>query len=421
MKSIIEMYKIGRGPNTDLHCMPLMACQEISEMIKKEYSRVDHLEICLYNEFAKYYPIDKQIHKAFIDGFKNLHAPVKIKVVKIPPPAARNPHTFDIYVYLTKKGEINIMHRIIGVGAGNYIITDSKKIPKYNFKNFSEIEQYFLNHKHLSFYDYAKQFEKEGLVQKHFTKCWSLMQKVIASGLSKTGTIYLHNFYTKGMKFKRCARAIFNNKFKNESPAEKVNRLISAYTYAIGEENAIGCDLVISPTASTTCVVWGCLKYVIDTYKPTMKKLINALCGAGLLVSLIEQNASLSSDLVGCAGPMGVACGIAASVASHIIYNANITEMGSAFEMALEHCLGLICDSLCHLPIVPCIKRSASYAVRAYEIAILNNIIVKTPPLCKLDDVINTMYETGRDLVNHHKQIGYTGFTKLAKNVFIKK
>ena len=81
------------------------------------------------------------------------------------------------------------------------------------------------------------------------------MQKVIASGLSKTGTIYLHNFYTKGMKFKRCARAIFNNKFKNESPAEKVNRLISAYTYAIGEENAIGCDLVISPTASTTCVV----------------------------------------------------------------------------------------------------------------------------------------------------------------------
>ena len=421
MKSVIEMYKIARGPNSDLHCMPFLASQEIAKMIKNEYRSIDHLEICLYNEFAKYYAIDKQIHQSFIDGFKSLHVPIRFKIVKIAPPAARGPHTFDIYVYLTKKGEINVMHRIIGTGAGNYIITDSKKNSKYSFKNFNEIEHYFLKHKHLSFYDYVKSFEKEGIVEKHFTKCWNLMQKVISTGLSKTGFICLHNSKTKKIKLKRYAREIFNNKFKNESPAERINRLISAYTYAIGEENAVGCDLVISPTASVTCVVWGCLKYVVDTYKPSMKKIINALCGAGLLASLVDQNASLSSDVVGCAGPIGVACGMAAAAASHIIYNANITEMGSAFEMALEHCLGLVCDSLCHLPIVPCIKRGASYATRAYEIAILNNIIIKTPQLCKLDDVINAMYETGRDLINNHKQIGYLGFSEHAKDIFFKK
>lgn len=420
MKSVLEMYKIARGPNTDMQCMPFLACQEITKMIKSEYRKIDHLEVCLYNELAKYYQFDKLIHSAIIDGFKDLHAPVKIKAVKIAPPAARGPHTFDIYVYLTKEGEINVMHRVIGTGAGNYIITDIKKISKYGFKNFDEMEQYFLKHKHLTFYDYVKQFEKEGIVEKHFIKCWNLIKKVISSGLAKTGFIPLNNSDVKGIKLKRHAKEIYLNKFKNESPSEKINRLISAYTYAIGEENITGCDVVISPTASTTCVVWGCLKYIVDTYKPTTKKFINALCGAGLLVSLVEQNGSLSASLVGCAGPMGVACGMAAAAASHIIYNANITQMGSAFEMALEHCLGLVCDSLCHIPIIPCIKRGATYAVRAYEIAILNNIIVKTPRLCKLDDVIKTMYETGQDININHKKIGYIGFSRNIKDIFSK-
>ena len=72
MRSVIEIYKIARGPNTDLQCMPFLACQEITKMIKSEYRKIDHLEVCLYNELAKYYQFDKLIHSAFIDGFKDL-------------------------------------------------------------------------------------------------------------------------------------------------------------------------------------------------------------------------------------------------------------------------------------------------------------------------------------------------------------
>ena len=162
MKSIIEVYKIGYGPNTDLHCMPYVACKEIKKMILNDFKKIDSIEICLYNEFAKYYHNDCKFKRVMIDGFKELKVPVRIKAVKITPPAVRALYTFDVNINLMKKTQ-TITHRVIGTGGGNYIITDIAKKPKYPFQNFAEMEKYFLTHKNISFLKYVNSFEKNDI------------------------------------------------------------------------------------------------------------------------------------------------------------------------------------------------------------------------------------------------------------------
>ncbi len=139
-------------------------------------------------------------------------------------------------------------------------------------------------------------------------------------------------------------------------------------------------------------------------------RLIEAFCAAGIFASLVDNKASIDPIEIGCQGPMGTACGMAAVVVAVILYDANFEECARAFAMALEHSLGIICDAISTYPIIPCIQRCSSYATRAYEIAIINHSLMKTPELCKIDDLIKVMVETGGDLIAKNRRIGIGGF-----------
>ncbi len=143
--------------------------------------------------------------------------------------------------------------------------------------------------------------------------------------------------------------------------------------------------------------------------------MINAFCAAGIFASLVDKGASIAPIDVGCQGPMGTACGMAAVITAVVLYDAGIEECGRAFEMALEHSLGIICDSLNSYPIIPCIQRCSSFATRGYEIAVMNHILYKTPELCKLDDLIKVIGETGGDLIAKNRRLGVGGFAEHAK------
>ncbi|MCQ2957156.1 MAG: L-serine ammonia-lyase, iron-sulfur-dependent, subunit alpha [Mycoplasmoidaceae bacterium] len=150
--------------------------------------------------------------------------------------------------------------------------------------------------------------------------------------------------------------------------------------------------------------------YLLNDYEVTTKKMINAFCAASIFAGLVDSGASLAPIDVGCQGPIGTACGMAAVLAAVVLYDADIYECGRAFEMALEHSLGIICDSLNSYPIIPCIQRCASFATRAYEIAVLNHSLMSTPELCKLDDLIKVIGETGGDLIAKNRRLGMGGF-----------
>lgn len=155
--------------------------------------------------------------------------------------------------------------------------------------------------------------------------------------------------------------------------------------------------------------------YLLNDYEVTSKQMINAFCAAGIFASLVDHKASLAPIDVGCQGPMGTACGMAAVIAAICLYDAKVDECGRAFEMAMEHSLGIICDAMSSLPIVPCIQRCSAFATRAFELAVLNHSLMATPELCKLDDLLQVLNETGGDLIAKNRRLGIGGFADHAK------
>lgn len=410
MKSILQMYKIGKGPTTTQNMAAYRACKKIAQELKP--GEVDAIEVRLYNEFAR---LDSQLKSSqdILDAFKNWSkVPVKVVTNFPTPPAARHPLTFD--VILIKNKEYVGKHRVVSTGCGNFFITDQLEATaksRYHFESFEEMKEYFLKNK-ISYLDFCAKAQSKEEITAHFDKCLALMDKVIDDGLKSSGLLKLTD---ARIKYERRAKHIFETKLPKENDDQEMIRLISAYAYAIGEEAASRAEVVVSPSCGTTATTWAAIKWVKDKFKPSKEKLYNAMCIAGLIASLIDQNASINANEAGCQAELSTACGMASVIAAYVMYDAKIDELGRVWEMAIEHCLGITCCAVCALPLVPCIQRAAAFAVRAIENAVLNHVLMGSEELCKLDDVIKVMYETGKDLAVAHKSADFEGFAAYAK------
>jgi len=80
-----------------------------------------------------------------------------------------------------------------------------------------------------------------------------------------------------------------------------------------------------------------------------------------------------------------------------------------AAEIAMEHHLGLTCDPIGGLVQIPCIERNtmgAIKAINAAELALETDAKnVKVP----LDKVVNTMWETAKDMNTKYKETSEGG------------
>ena len=87
-------------------------------------------------------------------------------------------------------------------------------------------------------------------------------------------------------------------------------------------------------------------------------RILRALATAGLFGNVAKTNASISGAEVGCQGEVGVACAMAAAAACQL-FGGTPAQIEYAAEMGLEHHLGLTCDPVCGLGLVPCSERNA--------------------------------------------------------------
>ena len=85
-----------------------------------------------------------------------------------------------------------------------------------------------------------------------------------------------------------------------------------------------------------------------------------------------------------------------------------------AAEVAMEHHLGLTCDPICGLVQIPCIERNAVAAMRAINAASLAYFLSDSRKI-SFDLVIQTMYETGKDLAHPYRETAEGGLAKLYK------
>ena len=108
---------------------------------------------------------------------------------------------------------------------------------------------------------------------------------------------------------------------------------------------------------------------------------------------------------------IGSACSMAAAGLA-ALYKLNLDQVEYAAEIAMEHHLGLTCDPVGGLVQIPCIERNAVAAMRAINAVNLSRFLYETRKI-SFDQVVDTMYKTGRDLNEKYRETAHGGLAEL--------
>ena len=123
---------------------------------------------------------------------------------------------------------------------------------------------------------------------------------------------------------------------------------------------------------------------------------------------LFKKGATISAAAGGCQAEIGVSSAMAAGALA-FVSGANTRQVLMAAEIAMEHHLGLSCDPIGGLVQIPCIERNTMGAIKAITAA---QLALKSDPkdaIVSLDDVIKTMWETGKDMMSKYKETSEGG------------
>ena len=229
------------------------------------------------------------------------------------------------------------------------------------------------------------------------------MMSNVEDGLKKDG-------YLPGkLKVKRKAKEIYYSIEEGENEQIREKRLICAYAFAASEENASGGEVVTAPTCGACGIIPALVKY-FDT-KYSHRKIINALKVAGIIGLIVKHNASISGAECGCQAEIGTASSMGAAFVT-FLRGGSIYQIERAAEISMEHLLGLTCDPIEGYVQIPCIERNAVYALRSIEASSLALFIDPSMNKISFDTVVETMYQTGKDLLNGYRETAQSGLAK---------
>ena len=187
----------------------------------------------------------------------------------------------------------------------------------------------------------------------------------------------------------------------------------NAYALAVNEVNAAGGQVVTAPTNGAAGIVPAVLHYYRRFEAGADDGgVARFLLTAAAIGMLYKQNASISGAEMGCQGEVGVACSMAAAGLVSALHGSN-EQIENAAEIGMEHNLGLTCDPVAGLVQIPCIERNAMGSVKAINAARLA-LRGDGSHKVSLDQVINTMRQTGLDMSTIYKETSQGG---LAVNV----
>ena len=171
--------------------------------------------------------------------------------------------------------------------------------------------------------------------------------------------------------------------------------------YGVTNNESIG-DLFI---AGIVPAVLAYYDHFIESVSPDIYT--RYFMAAGAIGALYKMNASISGAEVGCQGEVGVACSMAAAGLAELL-GGSPEQVCVAAEIGMEHNLGLTCDPVAGQVQVPCIERNAIASVKAINAARMA-MRRTSEPRVSLDKVIETMYETGKDMNAKYRETSRGG------------
>jgi len=251
-------------------------------------------------------------------------------------------------------------------------------------------------------------WRSEDEVFRRIDAIWDAMRDCIERGLRTEGVLP-----GKMAVIRRAPKLYRSLSARGEPAALDAMEWVNTYAIAVNEENAAGGRVVTSPTNGAAGIIPAVLMYY-DRFVPDANEagIRRFMLTAGAIGILYKVNASISGAEMGCQGEVGVACSMAAGGLAAALGGSN-DHVEEAAEIGMEHNLGLTCDPIGGLVQIPCIERNAMGAVKAINAAKLAMHGDGTHKVT-LDQVIETMRQTGLDMSSHYKETSQGG---LAVNV----
>ncbi len=445
--SIFDIFKIGIGPSSSHTVGPIKAAREFVSRLEPSLKSVRKLEVRLYGSLAytgKGHGSDSAILLGLsgeepetidpdsVDGMlKQINTDHRLNIgadtaIDFDPdndlifdygePLAR--HTNGMrFTAFDDKGNTLLTDDYFSLGGGFIVRGDEEEPsmqtgePPHPFSDGAGLlEQSKTNG--LSIPDLVHQNElswrSETEVNQKLTSIWDAMQACVQRGLHTEGVLPGRMAVTR-----RAARLYRSLKSREHESGLETMDWVNTYAIAVNEENAAGGRVVTSPTNGAAGIIPAVLHYykyfIADFEEEGVKRFLLA---AGAIGILYKINASISGAEMGCQGEVGVACSMAAAglVAA---FNGTANQLENAAEIGMEHNLGLTCDPIGGLVQIPCIERNAMGSLKAINAARLA-MQGDGSHRVSLDQVINTMRQTGLDMSTIYKETSQGG---LAVNV----
>jgi len=451
MTSIFDLFKIGIGPSSSHTVGPMRAARRFVEELASEglLSETDAVTIDLYGSLALTgigHATDRAILLGLMGEMPDEVDPATIeaKLAEVrehnflrllgKQPVIFNPqhdlvfrrtevlpgHSNGMRFVAYNWGKQTLASRIFYSIGGGFILADgeqpaeanqaARQVP-YPFKSAGELLR--LGSEHAKpIWELVRENEKvlrsEHEIHSGIARIWQVMKDCTHRGLRTEGIL------EGGLKVRRRAADMYRSLCDRDTtdPLAVVD-WINLFAIAVNEENAAGGRVVTAPTNGAAGVVPAVAHYYqafVDGADD--QGIFRYFLTAGAIGILYKENASISGAEVGCQGEVGVACSMAAGGLVAALEGTN-EQVEHAAEIGMEHNLGMTCDPIAGLVQIPCIERNAFGAVKAVNAArmAMNEL---GDHKVSLDQVIRTMYETGRDMQARYKETSLAG---LAVNV----
>jgi len=397
MKSIRDIYKIGKGPSSS----HTMGPERAARLFLEQNPNADSFRVVLYGSLSKTgvgHGTDRVLNQVF--------SPISTEIV-FSDEILGNSHPNTLDFYAVKDGKDAAYLRVESIGGGDIRIPGQPHLdppevyPENSFAEIADFCKWRYIHK-LS--DYVELNEGEEIWD-FLMNVWLTMKQSIVDGLNATGTL------PGGLNVQRKAKFLKDQIPEEKNPALLEFQQIAAYAYAVAEQNADNGTIVTAPTCGACGVVPSVLKYVQDTRGFTDEEIIRGLAAAGIIGSLTKRNASISGAECGCQAEIGTACSMAAAALAEL-YGQDLDQVEYAAEVAMEHHLGLTCDPICGLVQIPCIERNAVAAMRAMNACSLSYFLTGSRNI-SYDMVCRAMHDTGIHLHHQFRETSEGGLARI--------
>ena len=395
MKSLKELFRIGKGPSSS----HTMGPQQAAKLFAERNSDAKSFEVTLYGSLAATGK-GHQTDVAIIDVLQPL-APVEI----VWKPSEFLPFHPNGMRYVAKSGDGNTLDdwTVYSVGGGalseGKTGTSANEPPEvYGMNTMTEIMKWCYDNGR-SYWEYVDITEGPEIWD-YLMEVWKAMQDSVERGINTEGRLpgplnlsrKASTYYVKASGYQRNLQT---------------RGLVYSYALAVSEENASGGIIVTAPTCGSCGVLPAVLYHLSRGHNFSDERIIHAIATAGIVGNVAKTNASISGADVGCQGEVGVACAMASAAACQL-FGGSPSQIEYAAEMGLEHHLGMTCDPVCGLVQIPCIERNAFAAARALD----SNIYASFSDgihRVSYDKVISVMKQTGHDLPSLYKETSEGG------------